>query len=306
MRGYRLTRLLELASLAMFFPVALAQAEGAGSHGAQFLRMQAGARASGVAGAYSALADDSLAVFWNPANLTNVKKGDLAFTHAMLPGDMSANWVSLARPGTNSALGFGVQYVSYGTIHGIDENNTDMGEFSPVDMAISVAYARNLSSNLSVGGTVKYIHSKITETATAVALDFGASHRLGSKTTLTATAQNLGKGVEYISESDSLPLVVSLGVSHSVFEDLYVLGQYSEPFDYSAYLSLGMEYQLQLEGKSSVAIRTGWSNISKDISGAPGFSFGAGISHSPYHIDYSFTPLADLGAINKISLGVSF
>ena len=52
------------------------------------LGMGVGARAIGMAGAFSAVADDATAFFWNPAGLTQVKENQF-FVAADIPADFS-------------------------------------------------------------------------------------------------------------------------------------------------------------------------------------------------------------------------
>lgn len=53
------------------------------------LGMGTGARAIGLGGAFVSIADDASAVFWNPAGLTQIKRGQLLFS-ADLPEDFSS------------------------------------------------------------------------------------------------------------------------------------------------------------------------------------------------------------------------
>lgn len=285
---------------------AISFASDAAQNGAQFLRMPAGARASSLGGAYSALADDAFAIFWNPASLLNSQKKNIGFTHAILQDDMASSWLAFVHPLNNAALGIGVQYMSYGSIPGIDENNNDTGEFSPNDMALSVGYSRKISQKVSGGITAKYIRSKITETATALATDVGLNYAPSSKASLSLSLQNLGQKLKYISDSDPLPLLLSAGATYSLPWNIKATAQYFEPFDYKQYLAAGLEYTLVLDEKSKIMLRSGWSGITSDVPGTSGLALGFGVIHHPYVLDYSFAPLGDLGSANKISFGASF
>jgi len=44
-----------------------------GTATAQFLKLGVGARADGMGGAYSAVADEATALYWNPAALTRIR-----------------------------------------------------------------------------------------------------------------------------------------------------------------------------------------------------------------------------------------
>ena len=54
----------------------------ADSHAAPFLRMGVGARALGMGGAFTAVADDATASYWNPAGLTKIENIEATFMYA--------------------------------------------------------------------------------------------------------------------------------------------------------------------------------------------------------------------------------
>ena len=54
----------------------------ADSYSCEFLSIGSGARASGLSGAFVAVADDSTAAYWNPAGLCQIKKRELTLMHA--------------------------------------------------------------------------------------------------------------------------------------------------------------------------------------------------------------------------------
>ena len=52
-----------------------------GTSTAQFLKIGRGARAEGMAGAFTAVANDSRAVLWNPAGLAQLTRTSFDFDH---------------------------------------------------------------------------------------------------------------------------------------------------------------------------------------------------------------------------------
>ena len=53
-----------------------------GTTAAEFLQLGVGGRAMGLSGAYTAVADDAGALYWNPAGLAGVEKRAATFMHA--------------------------------------------------------------------------------------------------------------------------------------------------------------------------------------------------------------------------------
>ncbi|MCD4813719.1 PorV/PorQ family protein [bacterium] len=66
-------------------------AEGTAGAAGAYLKMGIDARALGMGGAYTAVADDAAAVYWNPAGLAVMKRQQLAATYTLFPegGDYS-------------------------------------------------------------------------------------------------------------------------------------------------------------------------------------------------------------------------
>ena len=68
----------------------------------EFLRFSAGARASGVGGAFTALADDGFTSYWNPAGLTQLKIPQLFLMHSSrFGGEVKYDFLGYSFPGKN-------------------------------------------------------------------------------------------------------------------------------------------------------------------------------------------------------------
>ncbi len=65
---------------------------------ASFLLIGAGARAAGMGGAFTALADESSAVYWNPAGLSLLKKKEFSGMYGSLFTDTTYSFMSYAHP----------------------------------------------------------------------------------------------------------------------------------------------------------------------------------------------------------------
>jgi hypothetical protein len=69
-----------------------------GSTSAAFLKIGVGARAVGMAGAYTVVPGDAYAMYWNPAGLAAVPYRTLAFTHNEYFAGMGQEYASYAQP----------------------------------------------------------------------------------------------------------------------------------------------------------------------------------------------------------------
>ena len=280
-----------------------------GTTSAAFLKLGAGARPTGMGDCYAAVADDSTAIYWNPAGLARIeaKNGTATLMHAVWFEDIFYDWVSYARPIKNwGVFGIGVQYLSYGSIDQMDNTGLNTGTFSPTDLAISVAYAKNIKG-FDLGVNLKYISSKIVNTATAYAADLGVMKKLmDDKLSLGAAVQNMGTALKYVSDQEPLPFNIKVGGAYKIKSNWLGAIDVNAPIDGPIYYGAGTEYIQRLKDNLVISGRAGYNTRNINTGGLNGFTVGLGIKYLDYAIDYAFVPYGDLGNTNRISLTVAF
>lgn len=159
----------------------------------EFLSIGVGARALGMSNAFSAVADDATAGYWNPAGLTNITSNiQIALMHTeYFSGLAQYDYGSIAfNLDEKSALAF--SYLRFGiddipdTSELIDSDgniNYDLlRSFSASDNAFLMSYARLLNSNLSIGINTKIIRRTAGNFASAwgFGLDAGFQYKAGN------------------------------------------------------------------------------------------------------------------------------
>ena len=79
-------------------------------YGGEFLTLGAGSRGLGMGGAYSALANDVTAGYWNPAGLVHIEYPQVMLMHSeQFEGVVKYDYGSFAMPfGANRSLGIGL------------------------------------------------------------------------------------------------------------------------------------------------------------------------------------------------------
>src|SRR5687767_12209396 len=104
--------------------------EDGGGAGA-FLDDFASARSLAMGRAYTGVADDSSAIYWNPAGLTQLQRKDLLAMYSTLPEDAGFGFVSLGLPTARTGtFGVGVMSLQSGDFTRRDDSGNDTGSFS--------------------------------------------------------------------------------------------------------------------------------------------------------------------------------
>ena len=280
-----------------------------GTTSAAFLKLGAGARPAGMGDCYAGVSDDSTAIYWNPAGLSQIsdRNGSLSVMHAVWFEDIYYDWASYALPIKSlGVIGIGVQYLSYGSLQQMDNTGLNTGSFSPTDLAVTASWARDIGG-LALGLNLKYISSTIVNTATAYAADLGAMKKfLNDDLTIGCAAQNMGTALKYVKDQESLPFNMKVGGAYKLKSSWMALADINAPIDGPLYYGAGTEYVLNLKGSLDIALRAGYNTRNINTGGINGFTAGFGIKYREYSIDYAFVPYGDLGNTNRISLSVAF
>ncbi len=280
-------------------------ADARGTTTASFLKLGVGARAVAMGEAYSAVADDATALYWNPAALTRLESGAATFMHAPYLASTFYDYGAYAQRFGHQALGVGVQYFSAGSMDQTDNENTPQGSFNPYDLAVSLGYAYRFSEDgLSLGLAGKFIQSKIVTSASAVAMDLGMLSRLyADRLRFAFTTVNLGSKMKFEQESENLPFALRLGSSLQLTKRWGSSWDIILPKDNVPYTALGTEYAWRVTNALALAGRMGYnSRTAGDISGMTGLSLGLGFNFQHLALDYAFLPYGGLGITHRISL----
>ncbi len=220
--------------------------------GAISLQIAPSARADAMGTAYTALANDGYATWWNPAGLaflgedlgsTEPKLGakSVAVTFSQLVPDFFDDvYYSYAvysqKIGEWSGFGVSVPFITYGDIP-ITVEEGDGGRqidtHTPAEFAAAFGYGTRLTSGISMGASVKVYRANLAPpileegislpdgaTGTTFAADLGFVYR---STTLPlaigAAMLNLGPDITFVKarESSPLPRVLKIGAAYTLY-----------------------------------------------------------------------------------------
>ena len=281
-----------------------------GTTTAQFLSLGVGARAIGLGEAYSTIADDANAIYWNPAALAQINGKSLTFMHALYLESISFDFAGYGQRMGNHAIGVGMQYLSAGKLPETDMAGTETGSVSPNDMAASIGYAYRFGEDgLAIGGVGKFIRSQVVTSAQTFAGDIGI-HSLqlfGSKFRAAAVASNIGGKLKFDQDSENLPLLIKAGASCGITQSWDLAFEEGFPKDDRPYTALGTEYRFPITEGTRLATRVGLNTRTLgEVGGLTGLSLGLGFSFSTLSFDYAFVPIGDLGLTHRLSMTISF
>lgn len=148
-----------------------------GTTAAKFLSIGVGPRANAMGGAFSAVANDASAIYWNPAGIAFSDQFQALFSYTGLYTGINVDYLGVVVPSGNAGnFALSVTAVNYGNIGVTTEDQPDgTGEtFSPASYEFGISYARNITQDFAVGATGKIITENIYHSnATGVAFDIG-------------------------------------------------------------------------------------------------------------------------------------
>ena len=300
--------------LSLLLPAVLlsasAGARAAGTASAAFLRVGWGARPAAMGEAFTAVADDVDALYWNPAGLNYVMRLQQTFGHNSWIDGLNTEHAAFAiRRSTVSVIGAGIGFLNAGDIERGNKYGYTEGYYSANDLALMFSYARRLKTKLAVGGTFKVIRERIeSASAQAFAIDAGAIYELSPKMKMGVTLKNLGTGLTLDKTSCPLPLGLRVGAAYQYKKNLLFSSDISLPFDDSLGLYFGAEYIYPSPVKGArLALRGGFKTVTMSyLDALSALALGFGIEAGAVGVDYALTPYGDLGLVHRLSLKIKF
>lgn len=307
-------KLTVLATLSGVFVLAMANWAGAinsqaGTSAFSFLKIDVGARAVGMGGAFTGLADDEASLYYNPSGIASLEGNRLIFTYHNYVADLQSGFLGYIHPlDPTRRIGVSVSYLNYGDFVQTDRAGNETGTFSGGDLLVGISFAEQKTDRISYGGTAKFIYEKIQDySATGVAVDLGAKYvadrgRWGGGLSIL----NLGAQLSALgSDKDRLPLTLRGGGFVRPRDlDLLLAGDIIIPADNSLAFALGAEF---VDFKP-LFLRVGWNSNGKNFRAhdskdkIAGLSFGFGLDYKRWQISYAYSPSADLGNSHRVTL----
>ena len=269
-----------------------------------FLRLPISAHTAALGGDnITIIEDDPSLMFSNPALAASVSDMTVGLSYMNYMKGANYMGASFTKAMSDKAtLAGGIQYMNYGKMKEVDENNVQLGEFNASEIAVEAIFSYELAKNLVGGITGKFITSYIgSYNSIAVGVDLGLNwYDPEHEWSVSAVAKNLGGQVKaYDDNFGKMPFDLQLGVSKTfaalpvrVSATLVDLTHFN--YRFINHLNLGAEVLLS----ESLWIGGGYNfrrandmkiGVGDDESShGAGFSFGGGINLERFKLNLSY------------------
>jgi len=307
-----------------------------GTAGWQFLKLPTNARTAAMGGVNSAIGyGDASSALTNPASIADVQNIDVTFSYMDWVADIGLQTISAVKNMKKwGVFGINLLYLDYGDMErtenmevfdgaqkslGITPVFSGLGTFSAGDLAVGLAYARQITDKLQVGGNFKYVQETLDDAKTGNwALDIGTLYYTGIKTLrISMLGKSFGPDAEFASYSEriertpikvKMPMMFTCGAAMDVVEAgddglhrLIVAGEYIHPNDGPDKFNLGTEYVFM----EMFSLRTGYRfNYDEE-----GITFGGGLNFEmkdiAAHFNYAYLDVGLFNQVHMFTFGMS-
>ena len=282
----------------------------AGTSAFAFLKINTGARPVALGGAYTGLANDENALYYNPAGVASLDRPGFILGYHNYFVDLQSGTVGyLTSYREKHYIAAYINYINYGDFTETNNVGEIQGEFGGGNIIFGLTYGRRYNRSFSFGATGKVIYEKVHDySASGVALDLGVRWA-GDRERFTAGAmvQNLGVQLSNFTdaEKDDLPITFRLGGgARPRGLPIQFVGDIILPTDNDIEVAIGGEYY-ELK---PLYLRLGWNTFGANYRATDsddnwaGISLGVGFDFKNKQISYAFSPGAELGDSHRITL----
>ena len=296
-----------------------------GSAGGQFLKIPVGARGTALGRAYSSLATDGSAPFWNPAGIMRTPgRKNFFFSHSEYTADIALDYLAVHLRRQNFGYGLTFGALRSGDILRTTElHRQGTGQyFDANQFFVGFSLARAMTDRFSVGGTVKYYQENLDAyRLNGVLADLGIMYLVGVGDLKVGFAvRNFGgelkpggsppalpdgyvPGTEF--QAFAAPTEGSFGTSKtwSLGEDagLLTAADFYHPSDASETFRFGAELGLY----GILQLRSGYETSRDEGGFSAGFGLQLRRQRVLVRVDYAYSDMGAFGTVHHFSVDFS-
>ena len=308
----------------------------------EFIAIGVGGRALGLGGAYSALANDVTAGYWNPAGLSHMLYPQITLMHdERFAGLVNYDYGAVALPmGPSTSLAFSVIRLGVDNIPntqnaGVDANGNPIPPsalnnlaninpdslrldpnkityFNSADWAFYVSYAKKTADNFSYGANLKIIRRELgVASATGIGFDLAVQYMVGERFALGANFQDVTTTLVAWNTGTNELISPTLKVGSAYFINAFD-GRFAPAMDMDIRFENRQSASNTHVGAVSFDFHSGLEFDFKNLvavragySDIGSLNLGTGIHLPKFDIDYSFSKFDNtdqLGNTHRISL----
>lgn len=220
----------------------------AGTYGALFTYWGNSARTLGMAGAFSGVADDAGASYFNPAGLVQLNTQELTFMHSIMFSGTGtcSDFLTYGRPtSAKSAFATTIMHLYTGgvekMINGVGAGYT----YCDRQVGILLTYSTHIVGPVWIGINGKFFNHQIAEfNKIGYGADVGFFAFPEETFSFGLNVQNAWKpSIKMVDEAFQFPVTLRTGLSVKAFKGLILAGELVWPEYRSATFGVGLEYR---------------------------------------------------------------
>lgn len=261
-----------------------------------YLQYGAGARSLAMGSAFTGLADDGSASYWNPAALAFIDEYQLLTMYAPYRMDTHYNFASVAIPfGPWGAVAVDDVMLLSGEFQERNDLNQVLGNDRTImKNAVGVSYAYPFMRYFSAGVRIKFLQERVFSTSGDA---FGLDGSLYSKPfygiSCGLMVNNINRPkITLVEAPDVYGRNTRFGVAYHGKKDLFIVAVDANKLEeQSAYYTMGVE----VNPMDILSVRAGLNQQGE-------LTAGMGINVWPLRFDYAYSSHEELGIFNKLSV----
>ncbi|MBL8017296.1 MAG: hypothetical protein JNK43_08505 [Ignavibacteria bacterium] len=251
----------------------------------QFELIDVGAKPISMGGAFTSLANNSNAVYYNPAGISQLPFREVSIFYSPAPfglKELANGSVNFVEPTKFGAFGLSAKTYGFELYK---------------EITATLTYANNYNRKIYYGANINYYNLKIQNygSASAVGIDIGAMAYLTDFLRWGFSAFNLNRP-SIGTQKDKLPQVYRTGLSIQPRTDLNFVLDVEKDTRYTASVKAGIEYTMY----DMINLRAGIGTEPTKFSG------GVGFCYSLFEVDYGFYNHQDLGLTHQGTITINF
>src|SRR6476646_117814 len=176
-----------------------------GTTAAEFLLFGAGARGTALGGAYSAIANDASALYYNPAGIALASRSNALLGTYSYVASTRYSWGGVMFPFSGGSRAVGLQGGTFGfkdqPVYTVEQPDGTGSTYSVSETFLGLSFAQNFSDRFAAGITAKAVLDNLGDASgNAFAVDFGTNFHSslgGHPIKFSFVVANLGTNLSY-------------------------------------------------------------------------------------------------------------